>query len=83
MHWNRRWPLDHYARLCATLTLKLGATLFLLGSGENERQQNAWLTERTRQNHPSARIHDFSDCSLNQLANSLSVADLFVGNDSV
>lgn len=81
-HWNRRWPPESYAYLCTLLVRKYGATLYLLG-GTDDREEVQRLRLHIVQHGVSAdKVHDCTNTTLNQMANYVNAADLFIGNDS-
>jgi ADP-heptose:LPS heptosyltransferase len=80
-HWNRRWPLERFAELAARASETRGATILLVG-GHEEREEAGLLAARIVHLARWARVVDGTGARLNHLANQLSSADLFVGNDS-
>ena len=79
--WNRRWPLEKYAQLCARLCSEAGASIYLVG-GPEESQECEYVRAHVMASHPSAHISNVSGATLNQTANYVSRAALFIGNDS-
>lgn len=80
-HWNRRWPLAHYAELCVRLGAELDASVYLLGTGE-ERPELSALRRRVLDRRPGTRVHLAVGGTLNRTANLLAGVDVLVGNDS-
>lgn len=80
-HWNRRWPLTSYARLCVELSKGADLDLTLIGSVDED-DDLALLTGLIRSDRPDARVHVECGGSLNHLANVVATADVLVGNDS-
>ncbi|MEU5127898.1 glycosyltransferase family 9 protein [Streptomyces mobaraensis] len=80
-HWNRRWPHEHYARLCARLAAELSASLCLLGDAA-ERPELELLRHAVLTRYPRAVVHIEAGADLDRAANVLADADLLVGNDS-
>ncbi len=80
-HWNRRWPLEKFVRLCERLCCDASLTVYLVG-GATEWEENEVLRERVRNSQPHASIHNQSGGTLNDMATHLDRARLFVGNDS-
>jgi ADP-heptose:LPS heptosyltransferase len=80
-HWNRRWPLERYVQLCDWLIGALGASLYLLGAGD-ERAELTLLRDRIRQRRPAGFVHVDIDGSIDRTAALIAGVDLFVGNDS-
>jgi ADP-heptose:LPS heptosyltransferase len=80
-HWNRRWPLASFGELCGRLASGLGASLFLLGAGD-ELTELGILRDTVLERHPSAVVHLQTAGSLNRTATLLTAADLLIGNDS-
>jgi ADP-heptose:LPS heptosyltransferase len=79
--WNRRWPLEKYAELCGRLCSEAGASIYLIG-GSGDGRECEYVRAHVLARHASARICNVSGVALNQTANYLSRAVLFVGNDS-
>lgn len=79
--WNRRWPLEKYAQLCDRLCSEAGASIYLVGDASDS-PECEHVRAHVIANHPLARISNVSGVTLNQTANYLSRAVLFVGNDS-
>lgn len=79
--WNRRWPLEKFARLCLRLALHWQASIVLLG-GKGEAFENQSIISQVRDQRPSAAIRDLSGCPVDATADCIARADLFVGNDS-
>ncbi|GHE27168.1 ADP-heptose--LPS heptosyltransferase II [Streptosporangium violaceochromogenes] len=80
-HWNRRWPPAHYAELCVRLGAELDASVYLLGTGEEEPELSA-LRRRVLDRRPGTRVHLAAGGTLNRTANLLAGVDALVGNDS-
>jgi ADP-heptose:LPS heptosyltransferase len=79
--WHRRWPLDHYADLCARATDQAGATICLVGVRSEIPELEALAVEVTRR-APGSTVHVSAGNTLNRTANLIAGADLLVGNDS-
>jgi ADP-heptose:LPS heptosyltransferase len=79
--WNRRWPLEKYAQLCDRLCAEAGASIYLVG-GPEESPECEYVRAHVIARHPLAHISNVSGATLNQTANYLSRATLFIGNDS-
>lgn len=79
--WNRRWPLSCYESLCARLVREAGATLVLLGSGDEDDELSR-LRSSVLAEVPSARVELSVEEPLNRVANLVAAMDLLVGNDS-
>jgi ADP-heptose:LPS heptosyltransferase len=79
--WNRRWPLEKYAQLCDRLCSEAGASIYLVG-GADDGPECEHVRAHVVARHPMAHISNVSGATLNQTANYLSRAALFIGNDS-
>ena len=79
--WNRRWPLEKYVQLCARLCSEAGASIYLVG-GPEDSPDCEYVRAHVTAGHPLAHISNVSVATLNQLANYISRAALFIGNDS-
>jgi len=79
--WNRRWPLWKFQQLCERLCREAGVTVYLTG-GPDDGPENEELLASVSSVHPSARIFKVSDGTLNEMAERLDEATLFIGNDS-
>jgi ADP-heptose:LPS heptosyltransferase len=79
--WNRRWPLDHYTELCLKLCSDAGASVCLVG-GTDDAAESACVHASVTRLDPGANIRNLTGRTLNDLANYLAQAALFIGNDS-
>lgn len=80
-HWNRRWPTDSYARLCAELATDPDVTLVLIGSADEDGDLTR-LADSIRADVSNARIDIECGGTLDHMANVVAAADVLVGNDS-
>ncbi|MFI9237346.1 glycosyltransferase family 9 protein [Streptomyces sp. NPDC053079] len=82
-HWNRRWPQEYYARLCARLVTRGPAAVCLLGE-ESERGDLELLRDTVLRQAPGAAalVRVEAGADLGRTVDLLADADLLVGNDS-
>ncbi|MFI9722921.1 glycosyltransferase family 9 protein [Streptomyces sp. NPDC052396] len=80
-HWNRRWPHEHYARLCTLLAAEHSASFCLLGDAA-ERPELGLLRDAVLARHPRAVVRVEAGAGLERAVSILADADLLVGNDS-
>jgi ADP-heptose:LPS heptosyltransferase len=80
-HWNRRWPLDRFARMCVEVAAAAPPSFVLLGA-EDESDDLALLQRSVRAGLPGANVLVDAGGSLDQLACLIAAADVLVGNDS-
>lgn len=79
--WNRRWPLASFQELCLRLCVDAGASVWLVGGGDDSVECEIVL-QHVRRRRPGASIRNLSGVDVNDTLNYLSQATLFVGNDS-
>ncbi|HYE54998.1 MAG TPA: glycosyltransferase family 9 protein [Chitinophagaceae bacterium] len=81
-YWLRRWPAEKFTKVCRQFLDNYEGRIFLVG-GADEHEDNEKLKETLAlQCNAEGRIMNFCGASLNQFANVLHNADLFLGNDS-
>lgn len=81
-YWMRKWSFDNYLELIRLFLDFYKGTIFLVG-GPEEFSKNEELKEQLEQELDiQGRLLNFCGSNLNEFANILSNADIFIGNDS-